>query len=105
MAFTYYFTSSYSHYNTSRAGCIPVCTQQLPCIGCVSFYRNADVQGVSLSTANSLHVQGVSLSTANSLHVQGVSLSTANSLHVQGVSLSSACYKVMHQCVYPSPAY
>ncbi len=30
---------------------VSLSTQQLPCIGCVFFYRNADVQGVSLSNA------------------------------------------------------
>ncbi len=49
-----------------------------------------DVQGVSLSTANSVAEQGVSLSTANSVAEQGVSLSTANSVDVQVVSLSTA---------------
>ncbi len=30
---------------------VSLSTQQLLCIGCVSFYRNADVQGVSLFNA------------------------------------------------------
>ena len=42
-----------------------------------------DVQGVSLSTANSMDTQGVSISAASSMDMYGVYLSTNISMEVQ----------------------
>jgi hypothetical protein len=44
-----------------------------------------DVQGASLSTANSMDMQGVSSSIISSVDMQDVSISTASSMGVQGV--------------------
>jgi hypothetical protein len=56
-----------------------------------------DVQGVSISTTNSLYVKSVSLSTVSIMDVQDVSLTTHSSVDVKGLSLSTTLQSGAHR--------
>ncbi len=77
------------------AGCIHFHNQQNGRAGCIPFHSQQyiDVQGVSLSTTNTMDKQGETLSTARSMDirtcsVQGVCLSTASSTRSAGCTVS-----------------
>jgi hypothetical protein len=99
LAFTYYFSISYSKKKTNSSCLWMHRVYLFPTFHYLQF--GCTLGTASLSTASCMDVQGVSISTASSMDVQGVFLSTNSSIDLKGVFIPTASSMVWTRRVYP----